>query len=173
MRKCSICKEKFEPLRSTMQKTCLKPSCIVAQHEIVKAKKWAKEKKARKETLMTLQDYIKACQQVFNAFIRLRDANKPCISCGRTLKGKYDAGHYYSVGAYPNLRFDEDNVHGQCTHCNMHKGGNISEYALGLPQRIGKESFEALTERRMMPRNYSIPEIKEKIEYYKSLVKKR
>jgi hypothetical protein len=171
MPRCKICKERFTPRFTSLQRTCEKPSCIIEMSKIDKERKWAKEKKERKENLMTLQDYVKACQQVFNAFIRKRDTGKPCISCDRPLKGKYDAGHYYSVGAYPNLRFDEDNVFGQCTHCNMHKGGNISEYALRLPKRIGQEAFDALTERRMMPKNYSIPEIKEKIVYYKSLMK--
>ena len=54
--------------------------------------------------------------KLFHKFIRERDKDKPCISCGQytTLQ----AGHFYSGGHYSALRFDEDNVHGQCLRCN-------------------------------------------------------
>ncbi|HFU0230446.1 TPA: recombination protein NinG, partial [Vibrio parahaemolyticus] len=65
-------------------------------------------------------------QEQFNRFIVLRDNGKPCASCGRYLS--LCAGHYRSVGAAPELRFNEDNVHGQCYECNGNKSGNAKEY---------------------------------------------
>ena len=78
----------------------------------------------------------------FHAFIRKRDQGKPCISCGAytTLQ----AGHFYSAGNYPALRFDEDNVHGQCKRCNYFLSGNLTEYEKNLRERIGNERVEAL-----------------------------
>lgn len=116
--------------------------------------------------------YTQALQVVFNTYIRLRDEGKPCISCGCSLANrKVDASHFYSVGAYPNLRVNEDNAHSSCIPCNQHKSGNIIEYMRRLPLRIGQERFEALNKARNVPRKYSIPELKELIEYYKTKIK--
>ena len=144
---------------------------------IPKAKKEVKQKEKKKtqqkkEQLKTHKDWLKDLQKVFNKYIRLRDKNKPCISCGRELKSKYDAGHFYSVGAYPNLRFNEDNVHAQCVHCNQHKHGNINEYTLQLPKRIGKKRFNKLAKDRNTTLKLSIPEIKELIKKYKEKTNK-
>ena len=92
-------------------------------------------------------------------FIRLRDADQPCISCGRFHQGAYDAGHYRSVGAAPEIRFHEDNCHRQCVPCNQHKSGNAVEYRIRLAQRIGKDRVEWL-EGPHEPRKYSIEDAK-------------
>jgi hypothetical protein len=132
----------------------------------------AKNKKAILDSIKSHSKWLNDLQKVFNTYIRLRDADQPCISCNRPLKGKYDAGHFFSVGAYPNLRFNEDNVHGQCVHCNQHKHGAISEYAINLPERIGMYRFESLKIKRTQPLKLSIPDIKEMIDYYKLKVKR-
>jgi|ERR1044072_1423939 hypothetical protein len=75
-------------------------------------------------------------QTVFNAYIRRRDAEKPCITCG---KPKIEhACHFYSAGHYTGLRFNEDNVHGGCLQCNYFKHGAGNEYRRNIEQRIGK-----------------------------------
>jgi hypothetical protein len=53
-------------------------------------------------------------------------------------------GHYYNVGQYSGLRFDEDNAHGQCNHCNTFLHGNLIEYRKNLPFKIGLEKFNLL-----------------------------
>ena len=148
--------------------------CIKSFNEWVKVKNqkdWNKEKKERKEALKTNSDYVRELQVVFNTFIRLRDKDKLCISCPNGLKGKYDAGHYHSVGSYPELRFNEDNVSGQCVHCNQHKRGNLIEYSINLPLRIGKKRFNRLTELKNIPRKYTIQELKGLKELYKLKIK--
>ncbi len=127
--------------------------------------------KRRKESLLTKKDFMKLLQIAFNAYIRARDQGKPCISCDEILKGKYDAGHLFAAGHYPNLAVDEDNVHGQCTQCNQPKSGNQAEYMARLPDRIGKAAFEALLSRRKDALHLSIPEIKELTLYYKQKLK--
>jgi hypothetical protein len=79
----------------------------------------------------------------FNSFIRKRDSQEIaggfiCISC-RELKpiNKMTAGHFFAAGHYPILRFDEDNVHGQCQRCNMHLHGNLLHYREALLAKIG------------------------------------
>jgi hypothetical protein len=170
-------RKRFEPVRG--EKVCSVECSIAVINSKTYARKYekqirienAKNKKAILDSIKSHSKWLNDLQKVFNSYIRLRDADQPCISCNRPLKGKYDAGHFFSVGAYPNLRFDEDNVHGQCVHCNQHRHGAISEYAIYLPIRIGIEKFESLKERRAKPLKLSIPDIKEMIDYYKLKVK--
>lgn len=171
---CVCCKNTFQPYKTT-QKVC-SPKCAIefAKAKVAKeeAKSWAKEKKERKEKLKNYSDWLKELQEVFNAYIRERDTG--CISCGTQKPNiKYDAGHFFSVGGFPNVRFDEDNVHKQCSkNCNLEKHGNIHEYRLRLIEKIGIERFEALEKRaRTSTLKLTIPEIKEKIKLYKEKYK--
>jgi hypothetical protein len=147
-----------------------KPECVEIFVSEVKAKQWKKKKAEMKKELMTLSDYQNALQVVFNKWIRKRDEGLACISCG-TFSGKRDAGHFFSVGNYPSVRFDEENCASQCVHCNQFRGGNIHEYKRWLTLRIGQERIDALEKRAHESRKYSIPEIKEMIEKYKNLLK--
>ena len=176
--KCKFHKEKFIP-KYPFQKFCLSDDeCIKAFNEFVKAEKekkrvkqWQKEKKVIKESLLTKSDYLNLAQKVFNTYIRLRDKGKTCISCDRVLKDNdINASHFFSVGAYPNLRFNEDNVHNSCVNCNQYKHGNQKEYDLRLPNRIGIERYQNLLEQRNKPLKLSIDEIKELIKKYREKI---
>lgn len=70
----------------------------------------------------------------FNKYIRLRDQDKGCVSCDSYSFS--DAGHFYSAGHYPPLRYNENNVHGQCKQCNYFLHGNLDEYRKRIPERI-------------------------------------
>lgn len=148
-----------------------------AKNKVVKEqKKVIKEQKkvdsVARESLKTKKDYLNIAQKVFNTYIRLRDKNKPCVSCGKHLKDNdINASHYFSVGSSPNLRFNEDNVHNSCIRCNKELHGNISEYAIRLPLRIGKERFEQLIQDRNKPALYSINDVKDIISTYKEKIK--
>jgi hypothetical protein len=103
----------------------------------------------RKEDIKTIPDLIKEAQHAFNAYIRARDRNQPCICCGLPLGtgevgGAYDAGHYRSTGSASHLRFNEDNVHAQRKQCNRYGAGRAVDYRIGLVSRIGIEAVEAL-----------------------------
>lgn len=170
---CKNCGGKFTP-RNSLQIACSYPCAIelAKKKEAEKKKKEVrKEIKADKEKLMTYSDWLKAFQQVFNAYIRLRDKDLPCISCGANEPHKmYDAGHYRSVGAHPELRFNEDNVHKQCRKCNGYWGGNLIEYRKGLIKKIGVEKVEYL-ENFKNTLKLSIPEIQQQIKIYKEKIK--
>lgn len=171
MKRCKICKGPFTPTYSSLQPTCTSPLCILKWAKKVDEKKGKREIKRMRENIKSVSQYRRELQKVFNEFIRLRDSKEPCISCGKPLPAKYDAGHFYSVGAYPNLRFNEDNVHAQCVECNQHKHGNLLEYAPRLTERIGFERASKLMATRNEPLRLSLEEVKEKIEHYKKLVK--
>lgn len=94
-----------------------------------------------------LPEALKQTQIVFNEYIRLRDKYKPCISSENPWKPDFDAGHLFTVKQYSELRFDEDNCHGQSIGENRFKEGNFEDYLINLPNRIGKERTEALIKR--------------------------
>ena len=169
-RKCVVCKDKFTPKNNT-QIVC-SPSCSLEYLKKQRSKEWKEQKKVIKQSLETKSEVLKACQIVFNTYIRLRDKDKNCVSCDKKLVGNdVNASHFFSVGAYPNLRFNEDNVHNSCISCNQHKHGNQKEYDLRLPNRIGVERYNKLLEDRNKPLKISLDEVKELIYIYKQKIK--
>jgi hypothetical protein len=157
------CSNRFTPMRP-MQNWCgyecaaalglqalLKRDRVQKTEQKQASKKERAADKAKKESLKTVSDWKKEAQVAFNRFIRLRDAGKPCICCGRFGKdsgtvggGDFDAGHYRSTGSAPHLRFNEDNCHAQLKHCNRYGAGRAVDYRIGLIARIGVARVEAL-----------------------------
>lgn len=136
------------------------------------AKEQRKKNRERKQALRPRSWYMKEAQKWFNKFIRLRDSQEPCISCGRHHEGQYHAGHYRSVGAAPELRFEELNCHKQCAPCNNHLSGNIVNYRPALIKKIGMKNVEWL-EGVHSPKNYTIEDLKQIIETYKNKCKRQ
>lgn len=169
-KKCKECGKLFMPKVTTTQQVC-SWQCAILYTEAQKEKAWRKEKRERVDVLKSHSEHLKDLQIVFNRFIRLRDKTKGCISCGRSLGVKYDAGHFYSVGRAPELRFDEDNVHAQCVHCNRHLHGNLIEYREGLIERIGMERFEALRGKYGNAVKLSVDDIKSERKKYMAKIR--
>ena len=168
-RKCKYCKQPFEP-SVFLQKNCFDPNCVTEWINDVKQKNWQKKKAKLKLDLMTLSDYIKLAQQVFNKYIRLRDAGNVCISCQKKPL-KENAGHFYNANNHWSVRFDERNVHLQCEHCNTFLSGNLIYYRENLLKKIGIEEFENLSAEAMKTRKFTIEELKEIIATYKKKCK--
>jgi len=160
-KRCKQCNNLFTPTKP-LQHVCspicayryVKTSAGKKIHE--KAKKSLR--KALKEKAKTKSQWKKEAQAAFNRYIRERDKNRPCISCGRYHQGQYHAGHYRSVGAHPELRFNELNCHKQCAPCNNHKSGNLIEYRINLKDRIGQDNLDWL-EGPHEPKHYTIDEL--------------
>jgi hypothetical protein len=169
-KKCRQCKEKFTPSRP-LQSVC-GFECAVKKS---KADTVKREKKKHTEAKRRLKDndrsfQLKKTQQIFNKYVRLRDSCDPCISCNRHHAGQYHAGHYRTVGANPELRFDERNCHKQCSACNNHLSGNLVNYRINLIHRIGSEQVDEL-EGPHEPKRYTIEDLKEIQETYKHKIK--
>jgi len=178
---CAVCKTSFTPQRMAA-KVC-SPFCAMtfARSVTGKAKKIAAVKDKR-ETKAKLDDMrgkpvlVALAQKSFNSFIRARDADKPCISCGKPLQaatvgGAFDCGHYRSVGSAVHMRFVEDNAHGQCKHCNRHLAGNHVLYRVGLIMRVGVRAVE-LIERDQTLRKYTHEGLIEIDRHYKAEARK-
>ena len=175
MAKCKICRVEYKKWRMT-QKVCGSVECAAEYARQVREKEERKELRARKEKLKTRTQWLKEAQIEFNRWIKERDRGLPCISCGRHHRGDIHAGHYRSVGAAPQLRFNEDNVHLQCAPCNTYLSGNAIEYRRGLLERIGLQRVQRL-EANSETIRWTIEDAKRvKAEYkakYNDLVKKR
>ncbi|ENO4042313.1 recombination protein NinG [Escherichia coli] len=159
-RKCKVCGEWFHPAYDNVRWCSPEHGTILAielrTREKVKAlarkikaqkeaEKAARRRQAeRRKAVRPLSWFIRQAQQAFNAFIRYRDRDLPCISCGRHHEGQYHAGHFRTTGAHPELRFDEDNCHKQCAPCNNHLSGNLTAYRPALIARIGQSRFDVL-----------------------------
>jgi hypothetical protein len=154
---CKGCGIKFMPTRP-LQVAC-GIHCAITHTQTVKAKKEAKATREAKAAIKPRSKWMAEAQAAFNKWVRLRDADRPCISCGRNHTGKYDAGHYRSVGSNPSLRFEPLNNHKQCVPCNQHKSGNVVEYRIGLIARIGADAVSWL-EGHHEPKHYSIDDLK-------------
>lgn len=165
-----MCKVEFKPFNS-LQRVCT-PKCAANYASELKQKAIRRENKVKLNSLKSKSEHLKDAQIVFNAFIRERDRGLPCIACGKALtETNTHASHFYSVGAYPNLRFHPDNCHGGCDECNTHLHGNIAEYSLNLPNRIGIDRYNELGNQRRQPLQLSIPEIIELKVVYKLKIK--
>lgn len=177
MGRCKNCREKFEPRFSTLEKYCWQQECklIEAMQKVEQNKKkesvdWNKKKAQIKKSLLTNSDYLKMAQQVFNSWIRMRDKGQMCISCGnRPLKE--NAGHYFSSGGHSNVRYNEDNVHLQCEHCNTYLSGNLLNYQIGIEKRIGGERLLKLHSIAHAEKRWSKQELEEIIAKYKQKCK--
>lgn len=123
---------------------------LVSKHR-VDLEKATKEKKEQ-SALIKAKNNIKI---IVHAHVRKRDENKPCISCGTSWNKDFQAGHYYSAGSFETLKYNLDNIHGQCVQCNLFKEGNFDNYTLNLPERIGIERFEAVTKLAGIDKQFS------------------
>jgi hypothetical protein len=118
----------------------------------VRKNKAKKHRQAKRDLRLNDTSYRrKEAQKAFNAYIRERDKNEPCISCQKhreetkTMTGSnFDAGHYRSTGSSPELRFNELNCHKQCVNCNRYLSGNVANYRINLVKKIGLDKVEWL-----------------------------
>lgn len=166
MPRCKNCKNKFTPIRFNM-KYCMETECLKAFSDEIKQKTWKETKTRMKNDLKTTQDWLKEAQTIFNKYIRERDNGQLCISCN-TIPKKKNAGHYFSSGGHSNVRFDEDNVHLQCEHCNTYLSGNLLNYQIGIEKRIGAERLIELQAKAHLEKRWSVDELKQLIKEYKT-----
>jgi len=138
------------------------------KEERLEAKRQRQQTREAKDKAKTLTERKDDLKFWFNKFIRLRDRDEPCISCGtRNPNIVYAAGHYRTTKAASHLRFNEDNVHKQCNeYCNRKLSGNITNYRINLIKKIGVERVEALENDNRTYR-YTHEELKQLIAHYK------
>lgn len=173
-KKCKECKKLFTPTRQ-LQPTCTNTDCMY-QYSMkhLSKKKQLKQKRINKEKREFNRNDVKVlkelAQKIFNQYIRLRDKDLPCISCGTTNDIQYHAGHFKPAGGFSYLRFNEDNVHKQCVRCNSNLAGNLIAYREALIEKIGIEKVEILEQPNQVKR-WSKEELQDIITIYRKKIK--
>lgn len=166
-KKCRACGGPFKPINS-LDKFCTRPCAQsmakpVAPRTQIKAKAQGRDTSKstglRKKSGVTKGDVTQRTQAVVNAYIRVRDSGRGCISCGR-VGLPLEAGHYKTVGAFPELRFNYDNIHGQCADCNRHKPVSPVQFRVGMVERIGEARTLALENGTQGPCHHTIDDLK-------------
>lgn len=160
---CKHCGEKFKPAMTTQKACSVKCALALAPAGREKAEKAIqansrKEHAAQKEKVKPKGAHAREAQALVNEWIRLRDADQPCISCGRHHEGQYHAGHFRTVASAPELRFEPLNIHKQCAPCNNHLSGNIINYRPRLIEKIGADAV-AWLEGPHEPKRYTIADL--------------
>lgn len=181
--KCAVRTCRTDFVRPAPFVTWCSPECgtLLAMAKLEKQKRETAtaERKDRQQKLAKFKrkaDHVADCQKAFNAWVRFRDRNEPCIDCGKFASGDaltggaYDAGHYLSRGSHPHLRFDERNVFKQLKGCNRPGGTTAASFRAGVVARIGLAAVEAL-ESDYEPRHYTVDHLVAMTSHYRKLLK--
>jgi len=169
-RKCKVCQTVFIP-KQFMQ-VCCSVNCAITYSKTLKENKakaeWKIEKAVLKDKLKTLGQYEAEAKKSFQKYIRLRDSEQPCISCGGNDKDLWDGGHFKKAEIYSGVIFNPDNCHKQCRKCNRFLNGNELMYRLGLIERYGLEYTENIERLANETRQYKFTKaelIAKKLQY--------
>lgn len=166
MKTCKQCSKKFEPVRP-LQRVC-SPQCAyklqVAISEKVKQTSDALMQKTKEEN--NRGKLTKNLQVKINTLIRYIDKYTPCISSGRIWKETDQAGHYFSTGAFPALRFNLFNIYSQSVSDNMYKSGEQAKMRDNIECIYGNDTMGYLSDLRVM-----YPELKLTQEEVKQAIK--
>lgn len=191
-RKCGGCGEYFRPDRTFPGPVawCGEDCALIVSRKrlpAVKAKAARQERaqtKEARERIKTRAKWLEEAQAAFNSFCRERDKDLPCICCGQWPSsddykpgGYWDAGHWKSRGAFPELRFVEINCHKQLKSCNAgsskyaRKGRTVSAgYRENLIRKIGQESVDWL-DGPHEAKHYTIEDLRRIKQEYKDKLK--
>ncbi|MDB8914995.1 recombination protein NinG [Parabacteroides merdae] len=69
-------------------------------------------------------------------------------------------------------RFDENNCHAECRHCNRFKADHLEGYRVNLIDKIGQQKFALLKVKAAGTTKMTDFEYEQLIKYYKALNKK-
>lgn len=168
-RSCYICKTKKKP-EEMRYSNCKKAYCSErcrsklieilikdAQSKVYDQRTKVFKEKHRESDIKSKSNMVADIQaRIFNPYIKLRDRCDPCISCGKyeheiTNFKQWEAGHYLSVGARKDLRFNYFNCNKQCSGCNRAETGNrhnqaaiSAKYRVNLIAKYGLNIVEEL-----------------------------
>lgn len=157
-------KSPYRPLSSTYKKGTMK----YTKEQQLQKKVEKLEGRVKKSKLTPLPKLRKQVQTIVNAYVRERDAELGCISCG-TKNANWNAGHYIAQGSSGLLRYNLKNLSKQCVGCNLFKHGNLVEYRIGLVKKIGLKEVGELENKRHEVHSWT----REELEDIKRLIKEK
>jgi hypothetical protein len=155
-KKCKNCGEPFTPKYSSFEKYCQKKDCLFKYAmEVVEKKRQAQKKLADKKWKEQKADFKEKTsnwknklQVEINKIVRLIDKDLPCLA--RKRGGKMAAGHVFSRGSSPPIRYNLHNIHRQNTQSNhfQNDDGLLRE---GLVNEYGQQYMDFISELRRTP----------------------
>lgn len=155
-KKCKNCGDPFLPKYSSFEKYCGKEDCRIKYAlEVVEKQKQAQKKQAEKkwkEQKAVLKEktsnWKHKLQVEVNKIVRLIDKDLPCLA--RKKGGKMAAGHIFSRGSNPTIRYNLHNIHRQNTQSNhfQNDDGLLRE---GLVNEYGQNYMNFISELRTTP----------------------
>ena len=173
MKKCKApdCNEHFVPHRTTQQ-VC-SPACAIRFSQEKSRIAQRKKDKKRLAELRPIKHWLDATQRVFNMWVRLRDKDEPCISCGRLESfPRWEAGHFISVGASRgSLRFEPTGCHKQCHDCNHHQSGNQLAYRRAMVRKYGEKHVQWLESQTTVVKKWTREELADLRKYYNEQIR--
>ena len=96
---------------------------------------------------MASSKMIKKMDYAFKRYIRLRDTKDgyfKCCSCGQLKPyALADGGHFINC-RWMSVRWNETNVHAQCSSCNRFDEGNSAGYAIFMINKYGQKHVDYL-----------------------------
>ena len=150
---CAICKKVFNKINELHQVCSVPCSEVFAKKntarlekeskKLAKAAKILQNKKDRRDRieLRSIGGWEKILQVEVNWIVRNIDKGYPCICHPNRYQFKPNAGHYFSRGSWPSLKFNFHNIHLQSVGSNQHKGGEPILFRRGLEARYGVDYF--------------------------------
>lgn len=113
---------------------------------IDKAKK-AKDTQRKKE-LRKRSWWLDTLQKLINQYVtKVLYPNELCYTCRRAKPDSvFNAGHCFSRGSRPELRFNLNNIRKQCVTCNLYESGRHKQFCDKLKVEIGEAEFLKLSD---------------------------
>lgn len=103
----------------------------------------------------TVSKLKKQADKVFSIYIRLRDGGV-CITCPEGIGNQ--AGHFQSR-RFNSTRYDQENVNGQCSACNVFRHGEQYKYALAVDLKFGDGTAEKLSKKSLEYHKFTTQEL--------------
>ncbi len=176
-RRCKICREKFTPAFENHRWCCPEHGAEYAMQELDKKRATQAQAKAKKEraawrkrkaAVKPLRHWEDMTQRVVNDYIRERDHDLAVHQLRHVRHGSVGSWALPPRGKASHLRYNEDNIHKQCHHCNVQLSGNQQQYRVALVEKIGAERVETL-ENNNTPHRYTIEELEGIRRHYSAL----
>ena len=187
--KCVICQEFFKMDSKAMsqrsisnagafKKVCLSDDCmakaVLKKYQEIKDKNWKKRKeKLRKEVGAKKPQHQDKLQVQINKIVRILDKDLPCLARPeQPTNGAKEAGHIFSVGSHPTLRYHLWVIHGQSNYSNCQMGGEQGLMLEGIERRYGLERRQYVESlRQIEPIKLSAKDKREKIKLAGEIIK--
>jgi transcription elongation factor Elf1 len=114
---------------------------------------------------------LKKVEVLVNEKVRQRDSEDgyfKCINCGFVKPVDcMNAGHLIPVSKSSFLRFNMDNIHGECQGCNAYDQAKVN-YTMNLIEKIGHERVQWLADNKRKGHKWSRFDLEKIIENLKT-----